>query len=275
MKVRNVCLFKFYYSIGIVRLAIIVVRMRVKKIGNRSSRLHGQTEDRLLAALAEHVKLPLMQIARRSELARIEGVYENHLAAIELTADTALRLLDSYLLSLKLSRATDIELEPVAVGATLEAAAHALGRLAKDNNTELEVRLSGRFEPVLAHRQALEAALVSLGYVLIEAGHNQQVSGESPARVMLAAHRGKNGIVTGMYSGLENLSQDMLRRGHSLYGRARLAMPAISIDSGAGVFVADALMGSMAAQLRVSHFHTLSGLAATLTSTKQLELIKG
>jgi hypothetical protein len=246
--------------------------MRVTTRVNKAAAGGLAAEERLLAALAEHVKLPLMQIARRSELARANGDYEKHLEIIELTADTALQLLDSYLLSIHLTRREEIELEPVSIGATLDTVAHALDRLAKDTDTELEVCLSGRFEPVLAHPGALKAALVSLGCVLIEAQHTIAEEGAKP-RLMLAAHRSKNGIVTGLYAGIDTLSQEMLRRGHSLYGRARLAMPELSVDSGAGVFVADSLLGTMASRLRVSHYHSLSGLATTLTSTRQLELV--
>lgn len=244
-------------------------------ISGGRTRRGNAADDRLLAALAEHIKLPLMQIARRSELARLEPETEthDHIAAIELTADTALRLLDSYLLSRKLALLDNVEIEPVSVGAVLESAAHSLSKLAEEAHTDLEIHLSGRFEPVLAHKHALEAALVSLGYVLIEA---QQSLASDPTKrhsIMLGAHRGKTGIVTGLYTNMEQLSQQMLKRGHSLYGRARIAMPELSIDSGAGVFVAEALLDSMSSKLRVSRYRTLSGLATTLTATRQLELI--
>lgn len=246
--------------------------MRVLHSASKGDGARASKEERLLIALAEHIKLPLMQIARRSELARNTEDYRSHLEAIELTADTTITLLDSYLLSLHLHQRRFVELEPISIGSTLENVAQLLGNVAKDNHTVLEVRLSGRFEPVLAHRQALEAALISLGQVLIEAQH-MAAENQAESRVMLAAHRSRSGIVTGLYAGLENLSQDMLRRGHSLYGRARLAIPNVASGSGAGVFVADSLLETMSARLKVSHYHSLSGLAATLPQAKQLELL--
>lgn len=244
--------------------------MRVTTRLNKAADKNAAADERLLAALVEHVKLPLMQIARRSELAKQDGDYLGHLEMIETTADSALHLLDSYLLSLHLAQRQGAGLEPVSVGVVLDKAAHDLSRLAKDCDTDIAVRLSGKFEPVLAHPVALEAALMSLGRVIIE---SRSLSKDSRPTVMLAAHRGRNGIVTGIYSDIDNLSQDMLKRGHALYGRARLALPTISADSGAGVFIADSLLGTMAARLRVSHYHSLAGLAATLASTKQLQLI--
>lgn len=233
-----------------------------------------EADERLLAALAEHIKLPLLQIARRSELAQLSGRPKKHLEAIELTADTALTLLDNYLLSLKLAHMPDLELEPVSVAGVLNDTAHALSRIAKEYDTDLEIHLSGRYEPVMAHKGGLEAALTSLGYVFVEtiASSNDNSKTGKP-KLLLAAHRGKTGIVAGLYAGLDNLSTDMYKRAHHLYGHARLAMPELAIDSGAGVFVADSLLDTMYARLRVARHHTLSGLAATLLSSRQLQLI--
>lgn len=236
-------------------------------------RIRHEADERLLAALAEHIKLPLLQIARRSELAQLTGRPRKHLQAIELTADTALTLLDNYLLSLRLAHMPNLELEPVSVAGVLNDAAQALTKVAKEYDTELEIQLSGRYEPVMAHRGGLEAALTSLGYVFIETMAANANPKNTRPKLLLAAHRGKTGIVAGLYAGLDNLSSDMYKRAHHLYGHARLAMPELAIDSGAGVFVADSLLDTMYARLRVARHHTLSGLAATLLSSRQLQLI--
>jgi len=41
--------------------------------------------------------------------------------------------------------------------------------MAKQYQCKLELHLSGRYEPVMANKAGLEAALTSLGYVFIEA----------------------------------------------------------------------------------------------------------
>lgn len=131
--------------------------------------------------------------------------------------------------------------------------------------------MSGRYEPIMAHRAGLEAALTSLGYVFIEA----QSSAPHKYRpvLKLAAHRGKTGIVAGMFADLEGLSAEMYRRGRSLYGQARQPLTQLTASSGAGIFVADSLLASMQARLRIAHHQKLTGLAATFSSSNQLHLV--
>jgi len=226
-----------------------------------------QADEQLLQLLAEQLKVPLLQIARTSELARMTKRYQARLETIELTADTALKLLDNYLLSLKLSK-LHAELEPVSVAAVLNETAHELSKLAASNQCQLEVHVSGRYEPIMAHRQGLQAALASLGYVFIEA---QTCAGTKEKPILkLAAHRSKNGIVAGMFANFEGLSTDMYRRAKQLYGTARQPLSGITATSGAGVFVADSLLDTMSAHLRVAHHQRQSGLAATFAPSRQL-----
>lgn len=226
-----------------------------------------EADERLLQALAEQMKSPLLQIARSSELARMTKKYQTQLQTIELTADTALKLLDNYLLSIKLAR-MHAELEPVSVGAVLNETAHELSKLAASNQCELQVHLSGKYEPIMAHRQGLEAALASLGYVFIEAQTAAQ-SKDKPI-LKLAAHRSNNGIVAGMFANFEGLSVDMYRRAKQLYGNARQPLPGMTAAGGAGVFVADSLLDTMSAHLRVAYHQRQSGLAATFIPSHQL-----
>ncbi|MGZ6004818.1 MAG: hypothetical protein ACXWLH_01565 [Candidatus Saccharimonadales bacterium] len=230
-------------------------------------------QERLLDVLAEQMKLPLMQIARLAELNQIKANgWPASLADIELTADSALRLLDSYILSTKLARAQNyLQLEPVSVSAVLHDTAHQLSKLASQHDCELELHLAGRYEPVLAHRAGLEAALTSLGYVFIEA----QASSEHRQRpvVKLAAHRSRTGIVAGLFSSGDGLSATLFRRGRGLYGQSRQPLANLTAASGAGIFVADSLLTSMSTRLRLAHHQKLTGLAATLLPSHQMVLV--
>lgn len=227
-----------------------------------------EKEARLLEALAQQLKLPLLQIARRAELAKQSGDTAS-LDEVELTADSALQLIDSYLLSIRLSK--DTHLEPVSVAAVLNRVAHNLSSIAGQYQCELQLHLSGKYEPVMADSAGLEAALSSLGYVFIQAQASQKAK-EKPM-VKLAAHRGKKGIVAGLYSETEGLSSAMYRRAHQLAGRSQQPLVDFTADSGAGVFIAESLFKSMSARLRVARHQQLAGLAATLTPSNQLALV--
>lgn len=227
----------------------------------------------MLDLMAEQMKLPLIQIARNAELAQMSNVKKMQiLESIELTADSALQLIDNYLLSTKLVREqVYLHLEPVSVSAVLNETAHRLEKLAHQHDCDLELHLSGRYEPVMAHREGLEAALTSLGYVLIES-QSSLPSHKRPV-LKMAAHRCNYGIVAGIFANMEGLSTDMFRRAWHIYGRARQPLTQLSANSGAGVFVADSLLSSMSTHLRIAHHQKLTGLAATFLPSQQLSMV--
>ncbi len=226
-------------------------------------------DERLLLALAEQLKVPLLQIARRAELAQTSHLKAKQLSTIETTADNALRLIDNYLLSMRLQAQDGVILEPVSVASVLHDTAQELNQLADDYHCRLELHLSGRYEPVMAHREGLAAAFTSIGRDMIEA----EVQQNKHPVVTLAAHRGKKGIVAGIFGGSEGLTADMFRRSRTLYGQTGQPLSTVSAHPVTGIFVADSLLHSMAAKLRVAHHHKLSGLAATLLPSQQLTLI--
>lgn len=227
-----------------------------------------EPQARLLRALAEQLKSPLMQIARSAELGRMVNP-QDALPNIEYTADMALRLIDSYLLSVELKALPSLELEPVSVGAVLQDTIMRLQTLASHYDCNLDVRLSGKYAPVMAHRKSLEAAYMSLGYAFIEAAPQA----DRHHQVIFAAHRSAQGLVVGVFGDQPNLSSDMFRRAKALYGTARQSFPALSGTNGAGVFVADALLGTMSSPLRTARHQKLNGLAATFLPSRQTQLV--
>jgi hypothetical protein len=226
-----------------------------------------EEQERLLRALAEQLKLPLMQIAREAELAEATG--SGSYGSISYTADMALRLIDSYLLSVELQALPSLQLEPVSVSAMLQDTAHSLNRLAKQYNCDLQINLKGKYQPVMAHRRSLEFALTSLGYAFIESA----ASGEERHTVVLGAHQSSRGLVVGVFGNQTELSSDALKRGLALFGTAKQALPSLSSTAGAGVFVANALLANLQAPLHTSSHNKLSGLASTLLPSHQLALV--
>lgn len=225
-------------------------------------------DERLLRALAEQLKLPLLQIARTAEFAHETGDTKS-LAGIAYIAETALRLVDGFLLSADRHAQEAFQLEPVSVASVLNDTAHKLEPLAKQNGCDIELSLHGRYGPVMAHQESLESALILLGYSMIEA----RTSERRRHRVVLAAHKSTNGLVAGVFDNQPGLSADMFRRGRALYGNIRQTMPAASAANGAGVFVADALFKAMEAPLHVARHDKFTGLAATLHPSAQLHIV--
>jgi hypothetical protein len=222
----------------------------------------------LLLSIAEELKWPLLQIARRAELAQTSADF----AAIQTAADSALQLLDNYALSVRLQLAPQtFELEPVSVSSVLYDAGQRLNALACSYGVDLELSIAGRYEPVMAHRAGLEAALVSLGTSLIEALPAQ---GDTQLKLQLATHRCRYGIVAGLYTDDPKLSLQNLAIGRGLQAAAsRQPLPALTHTAGAGIFVADTLLSAMKLKLTASRHHRLYGLGAVLPPSNQLQLV--
>ncbi|HTH72507.1 MAG TPA: hypothetical protein VL737_04070 [Candidatus Pristimantibacillus sp.] len=233
----------------------------------------GVRADNLLLSVAEHLKVPLTTIARQAELGQLTGRVElTDAAAIRTQATAALTLVESYLLGLELmSQQGSLQLEPVSVSSTLMDAAHDLDRFAKHYQVQLEVEVGGKFGPVMSHPGGLRAALLSLGFALVEAQAAQDIEG--PRRIIMATHRTPLGIVTGIYGKYEALSAERWRSALGLAGRARQPITSLTPGSGAGLFVADTILRSMHTKLRVGRYLKQSGLAATLQASQQLSFV--
>lgn len=223
----------------------------------------------LLLSIAEELKLPLLQIARQAEQGRLSGATD--LALIQNTADTALSLLDNYALGVRLAlEPQELALESVSVSSVLYDTGHQLDALAKNYGVELELNIAGRFGPVLAHRQGLQAALVSLGAALIEALPAQDTP---QLKLQLATHRSRYGIVAGLYTDTPQLSSQALHKGRQLQKHSRQPLMNLTHTSGAGIFVADTILQAMRLSLKASRHHHLYGLGTVLQPNRQLQLV--
>jgi hypothetical protein len=134
----------------------------------------------------------------------------------------------------------------------------------------LELNIAGRYGPVLAHRQGLQAALVSLGAALIEALPAQ---GNAQLKLQLATHRSRYGIVAGLYADTEQLTNEALRRGRVLQRQSRQPLLNLTHTSGAGIFVADTILHAMRLNLRASRHHHWYGLGTVLQPSPQIQLV--
>lgn len=215
----------------------------------------------------------MLQIIRQAELEQMRTSVPNScLQGIQTAAGMTLQLLDGYLLSLRLSLEPEARLavEPVSVAAVLYDTAHELQAIAQQYGVELRVHIQGKYEPVMAHKFALQSALLSLGYALIEALPAVSIQRHN---LQLATHRTKYGIVAGLYGELDALTPRLFDRARRLHGRARQPLVGTLQGSGAGVFIADAILHAMSSRLRVGRYQKLPGFAVTLPSSEQLQLV--
>lgn len=231
--------------------------------------LNGQ--EQLFLGLAEQLSRPFLQLARLSELATAHPEQAAaYWQSVQTIAGASLGLVESYALSLRVQgKLTPLELEPITVSSLLYDTAQVLAPYAKRYDVALELDTGPRLGPVLCDRKVLQSALISLGQVFVAAG----AEADKPAPVRLAAHRSRYGVVAGLYGLEHSLGADTLRRAHSLQGSARQPLQRLVSGPAAGVFVADSLLHTLSAHLHVARYHKLSGLAATLPPSQQLQFV--
>ncbi len=231
-----------------------------------------QNDERLLLSVAEQLTRPLLQINRLAELAAADpsAATTEQWQTVQTIAGASLQLAESYALSLRLTgQLAALEFEPLTISSLLYDTAAVLEPAAKQFGVTLELDTGPKAAPVLADRMVLLAALRSLGQAFIEGG----AESDQPAVVRLAAYRSRYGIVAGLYSSVHELGADSLRQARQLQGRARQPLQRLTAGPAAGVFVADALLQNLSSHLHAARYHKLTGLAATLLPSPQLQLV--
>jgi hypothetical protein len=224
----------------------------------------GDQTDQLFTALAEQLKVPLLQIARLSELSQ-----ETTLPRISVISEHALRLVDAYVQS-RAQNQTALLLEPITTSAVLYDVATDLLPFARQNDYTIEIDLSGRSVPIMGHHQSLRTMLTLLGASLIEVGAEDDAI---PRHLILGTHRASRGTVVGAFSSHLDLSQRALQLTRSLHGRATQVVPSLGLAGGAGLAIADRLSEQMSAPLRAYHHRSLAGIGSLLIPSHQLQMI--
>lgn len=226
----------------------------------------------LFAALAEQVKLPFMAIAHAAELSRLnpgQAELERLFSTISLTNESAMKLIDGYLLSVQLQQGAELPLEPVSLGSVAYDTAQRLMSYAHAHDCELEVDIRGKYGPVMARHEVVKTAIEALGYSFIEAASRPGAK----TRVILSVRKIAGGMSAGVYSDTDKLSSNLFKQAKVLKGVARQPLGDFSAGSGAGVFVADALFEWLGSPMRVARLSGMQGLASTLVSSRQLNLV--
>lgn len=229
------------------------------------------SQEQLFLGMAEQLSRPFLQLVRLAELANGEVAQPSaYWHSVQAIAGSSLQLVESYALSLRVQgKLTPLELEPLTMSSLLYDTAQALSPYAGQYGVKLELDTGPRLSTVLGDRKVLQAALTSLGQVFVLAG----AESDMPQPVRLAAHSSRYGVVAGLYGPQQSLGADSLRRAHILQGKARQPLGRLVSGPAAGVFVANSLLHTLQVHLHVARYHKLSGLAATLSPSRQLQLV--
>lgn len=229
-------------------------------------------EDTLLLTLAEQLMRPFKQLSNLAELAGGQSPDTAHVywQTVQELSQASMQLVECYALHLRLQGSlTELRLEPLAISSLLYDTAQDLQPLARQYNVEIEVESAPNMLPVIGDYNVLRSALLALGQVFVLA----QAQSDDKGSIRLAGHKSRYGLVAGLYTGMPHFGPDHLRRAQRLSGIAREPLHTLTSGPAAGVFVADALLQSLKTRLHAARYHGLTGLAVTLDSSEQMQLV--
>jgi light-regulated signal transduction histidine kinase (bacteriophytochrome) len=225
---------------------------------------HLMGDGRLLMALAEQLKVPLMQIARQVELDSVGDLPSKQIIS---TTEIALQLIDGYILGNSIKEQSSLDLQPVSMSAVMHEVKESLRGHAKNYDCNIELDIAGKYVPVMGDYKAFKSAFTSLGYTYIES------QSQANSTIYLSVYSSKDKIIAGVFDENRDINADSLVRARALYGDARQPMPAKSASSSAGVYIADSIFSALSSGLKVAKHNNHNGLATTLIPSRQLKLV--
>jgi len=219
-------------------------------------------QQKVMRNIAEDIKLPLQQIIADVQVGKLTNQINPDY--IETTADAAIKLLDSFIISTQIYNGQrELELEPVSVAAVMQDTAHYLYKFASMNNCELQI-INKRKSLAMANVTALQAALVGLAHSFITASTGKK------ELITFTVDKKTQQINAGIFSTNTRFLEEDLHQIRRLKGKARQLVPHFSHASSAGILIADTLFASMNAPLKSSRSH---GLVAGLLQSQQLAIL--
>lgn len=220
--------------------------------------------DQLLTAVAEQLKMPLLQIARLAETNNATSLPD-----ISVISEHALRLVDAYVQAQTLWQ-TELALEPVTTSAVLYDVAQVLQPFAEHHDVTIELDQKGTGMPVLAHRPSLKTLLTLVAASLIETSDD---SSAPIKRLVLGTHRTGKGTIIGAFTANPEISQRALRLTRELHAKNLRSGSAMGMTGAAALAIADLLSEQLQAPLKSYRHRSLSGMGSLLLPSRQLQLV--
>ncbi|MDZ7785578.1 MAG: hypothetical protein U5L95_00450 [Candidatus Saccharibacteria bacterium] len=226
-------------------------------------------DERLLAAIAEHVKRPLLYARQAAELAERDTTALD-VSALKTSADAGLLLVEHYLTWRRYAQERGEPVLNVQIGlsAVMHRVTEQLSGIARQQQTSLKLQPQGRHAPINTDTKLLSSGLSALGLAFIEAAEHTEDS-----EVIFGVHRTRWGLTAGVYSPDVPVRPKAFKRQKDLAGTSRQLLPATSHSPMSGVAIADALFNQLNVSLRPSRHKGMHGLAVTLAPSPQLSLL--
>ena len=223
------------------------------------------TTNRAFVALAEQLKLPLLQIAYLSE-SKLDDWNDAKLTTSRISRQ-GLRLIDAYLQA-RTQAQTSLDLASIDSGAVLYDVATELMPLAKVQGFDVVIDKRSK-QLVMAHAKSLHTMLLLMGTCLIESADSDHVQ---PKKIILGTHSSKGGVVVGAFATGVNIGQHVLNVVRKLHGQAHQILPLANANIGVELVIADELGRQMDTAMKSYRHNSAQGFGSLLSVSHQLQL---
>ena len=161
----------------------------------------------------------------------------------------------------------ELKFEPVSVSEVLSDAAHALSKTAKIYDCNLNLKIEGKFAPVMSSKVEMQSALTLIGQTVIESNLIRN------SEIFISAYRSGDRIIAGVFTSDLKITNESLRKAITSVGQVRQGLPDFSHSPVAGIYAADLLLSRLSSRLQIFHHNNLAGLAGNFVPSQQLSLI--
>lgn len=236
-------------------------------MGDQSGPL--SSPQQVLQGLARELKNPLLFIARQAEFSAKQSDQSGFLS-IEQSAQEALQLIDSYLLSARSEYGQkQLDLEPINIGSILYDVAQNISGVAKKHNFEVQVS-AGYSHPVMADKQVAISALSCLSQIILTPNDDNK------ARIIRLSsfQRSSGQVVAGVFAtGSSGFTGVDIKKALNLQGNSQLALKGGATVSGVQLALAGNLANAMGGQVTPLKRFRTKGLGLEFIKSEQLVLV--
>ncbi|MDQ2973021.1 MAG: hypothetical protein M3Q79_00885 [bacterium] len=226
-------------------------------------------DNKILAAIAEDLRAPLLKIAYTAELASYTKNIHSY-EEIELTARSLLSEIDSLLLGIKQSYGQlDLHLSPMAPSAVLYEAIQRLKPIANARKFTLHSEIPKSHQLAMVHPTVLGHVISSLSRTLIEisSGHSK----ERYINYQLAAEKQAPTLSIVTTANAEPLIKEVFSKISKTNGNVSTLI--VGSDFASGIYVVQQLLASMNAAIRPTKNFKGAGFKIIFTPSTQLSIV--
>ncbi len=220
----------------------------------------------VLDSLARELKRPLVLMSKQAELNQ-SAPDKKHMELIRRTAEKALRLIDSYLLTAQSEYGQQLlPVESFGIGSVIYNVAEEIRPMAKQAN--IDVVLNVKDALVEANKEGVRAAIWCLSEMVLEHASSEP----EKTAIEINARKSTDSVRISVLSKTIKVKNSDIKKAQRNLGGTHMALSSASSESGVRLAVAGLLGESLGTSLKAVREDNKQGLGFDLSLSSQLQL---